>query len=309
MNEIQRHSYLAALGIDSYTPRWILPGAPVPRVCALSLPQAYPQEIVQVTEHTTRHATRHAKNSAAAGNNEAGGGTSPVKIVGQPPESESDYLTGTSLESAHVDTSVPIEKGNLSMSVVLSGLTESRRAKSSAQVLQSKPRISTISSPVARFSLGLWRVSDELLIVDSRDVKLALPTDLLLANIVAALGYSLPALPKAEILRWPMVDAAPANQDEAQARDMLQGYLDVQLLQRPARYLMLMGEEAARYVLPEPQPFAQLQGKTIVLEAFTTSELGAVSAVVTPSLAAMLQNPTLKAVTWRAIQPLRIDRL
>src|SRR5690625_1498716 len=33
MNELQRQRYLSALGVESYAPRWLLPGAPEPVLC------------------------------------------------------------------------------------------------------------------------------------------------------------------------------------------------------------------------------------------------------------------------------------
>src|SRR5690625_5940030 len=33
MNELQRQRYLSALGVESYAPRWRLPGAPEPVLC------------------------------------------------------------------------------------------------------------------------------------------------------------------------------------------------------------------------------------------------------------------------------------
>ena len=166
---------------------------------------------------------------------------------------------------------------------------------------KANPLNTQIATDKPRFSLGLWRVSDDLLVIDSREAKLALPTDQLLANMISALGYSLPGLPKAEILCWPMVENAIAGQSESDAKGMLQAYLEAQISRRPAKFLLLMGREAARYALPDPMPFEEVVGQSIPMKTLS------VSASITYSLTALLRNPALKSNTWKSIQKLRID--
>ena len=159
-------------------------------------------------------------------------------------------------------------------------------------------------APVPRFSLTVWRVSEQLMVIDSRQAQLALPTERLLVNMLRALGYGGQSLPKAEVVRWPLLENATEDQGEAEAREMLHAYLDAHLLLNPAKHLLLMGPEAARYILPaegeyQGDWFDGLLGREVALEVLSTK------AVVAHSLTAMLQDPGLKAATWRSIQPLR----
>ena len=73
------------------------------------------------------------------------------------------------------------------------------------------------------FALSFWRVSEDLMVVDSRHSELALPVEKLLNNILFALGYPR-QLPKVDALSWPMVDAPHQDQGENAARDTLHGF-------------------------------------------------------------------------------------
>ncbi|WP_317931265.1 hypothetical protein [Halioxenophilus sp. WMMB6] len=149
-----------------------------------------------------------------------------------------------------------------------------------------------------RFSLSFWRVSEELMIVDSRHPELALPTEKLLLNILTALGYPR-ELPSAEIVQWPMIDAPHQDQGDTAARETLHAFLDAQFLLNPGRHLLLMGSDAAHYLLSGEQPYTDLLGSEQKLEEFD------LTARITPSLTEMLQEPAKKAVTWQAIRGLR----
>lgn len=53
MNELQRQHYLSALGVESYAPRWLLPGAPEPRLCTrlpVAIPVAEPEIAAQAPQ-------------------------------------------------------------------------------------------------------------------------------------------------------------------------------------------------------------------------------------------------------------------
>ncbi len=158
---------------------------------------------------------------------------------------------------------------------------------------------------VPRFALSLWRVTDTLLVVDSRHAELALPTEALLLNMLNALGLQLRGLPRAEILRWPMVENHFTRQGEAEAREALRAMLEAMQEEQPVSRLLLMGPEACHYLADDPcasadESLGAMQGKAVA-----AAGLGS-CAVVLPSLTQMLQAPTLKAVAWQALQPFRL---
>ncbi|NHO64099.1 hypothetical protein G8770_00880 [Aestuariicella hydrocarbonica] len=184
------------------------------------------------------------------------------------------------------------------------------------------PKTEAVTDP--RFALSLWRVSDKLLVVDSRHAELALPTEPLLANILTALGLPRTPLPKADVLRWPMYDYPLAPKGDDAARDTILAMLEGRLEMEPVEYVLLMGAEACHYVLPpELLPATAETGDDASLATARSPGLSAVdsfacalgkavrveplkvTAIVVPSLCDMLQEPELKAQTWKSIQPLR----
>jgi hypothetical protein len=159
-----------------------------------------------------------------------------------------------------------------------------------------------------KFSLTIWRVSADLMVVDTRDLQQALPTERLLSNILKALGYQLPSLPKANVLKWPMIDNDPAGQGPEEARDMLHAFLDAELLLAPVKHLWLMGSAAATYVLPPSHSYPEVIDSQLVSAHPIILESLATPLVVTPSLVDILLSPSLKAQVWRVIQPLIVKR-
>lgn len=163
-----------------------------------------------------------------------------------------------------------------------------------------------VARPPGGFNLNIWRVTDQLLVVDSRQPQSALPTAKLLTNILIALGYTGMTLPKSDVLQWPL-DRAPGH-SAAEGRAMLSAFYEAQFTKQPFDTVLLMGEQAVRYSLsdeigaaPEPQT---LYGQQISLKSFVPDQQ-AVKAILVPSLADMLRQPLLKKITWQAIQPLR----
>lgn len=306
MNEIQRQQYLEALGVDSYMPRWILPVAPAPVSCAPVLPVTGPSGNQQAAPAVSPVAQSGQIEAAAgsvaavretmAGNNETVSNDHAVEEVRATPSAlAADTLSG-------------IADVVKSSSVTPRPLSEISAGQSSRA--QSSPAQPTTTDIDPRFSLSLWRASDDLIVVDSRHAELALPTEPLLANILLALGLPRQSLSKAEVLRWPMVDHRLAPKGEAAARETVLAMLEGKLEAQPARYVLLMGAEACHFVLPSEllpesgglsadESYRVMQGKTHSIES-----LGA-TAIVVPSLCEMLQHPELKAITWRSIQPLR----
>ncbi len=267
MNELQRQQYLDALGIDTYMPRVILPYSPIPIACDISfLPETFGVDASSVMPSAIQSMPTPVTVALSQLTNKSAGGFSGdvLSVLADKPQS----------------------------SVVAS--------ESVAALVDKLAEKVKIPSAAPAFALSIWRVSDSLLVVDSRQAQLALPTEPLLINILVALGYPRQPLPKADVVRWPMLSGPGVDQSEASAREMLEAYLDSRLMPQPGTRLLLMGADAARYVLPVAQmventvPF----GQSFMLEALQAN------AIVVPSLADMLLAPASKRLTWQAIQPL-----
>lgn len=291
MNEMQRQQYLEAIGIDSYMPRWILPVAPRPVACASVT--ATPVESV-------------AANTAPLAN--------PAAVVsGVTPAAGLAQVTAAVAEVTAQVSSAPRAAAApavppVSVTETLAVLSEPAATRQQPTAEAAVHRVAAATEVDPQFALSMWRASDDLLVIDSRQAQLALPTEPLLANILLALGLRQP-LPRAEVLHWPMYDHPLAPKGEAAAKETLLAMLEARLEQQPVSYLLLMGAEACHYILPDEllpadssQPQASCQallGKALRFDALK------VTAIVVPSLSDMLQQPDLKATTWRAIQPLR----
>lgn len=278
MNELQRQQYLDALGVDTYMPRWVLPHAPEPVACDVSF---IPSEL---------------------GAGEAGKGIT-AGVASQPTTNDAAPV----VRSAPAGGASPGQASPSSVLAVLSGeapaaepasSVESETKDTSTSVATEQAKSQTASEPAPAFALSIWRISEDLLVVDSRQAQLALPTEPLLINILVALGYPRQPLPKTEVIRWPMVDNPFVGQTQADAREMLEAYLDGKLLTHPTKHLLLMGEDAARYILPVEQNAEKVLGQSVALPQHNAE------AIVVPSLSDMLQEPLLKRLTWQAIQPL-----
>lgn len=283
MNEVQRLQYLDAMGIDTYMPRWVLPNAPAAVLC----------EPVTLQSNLGEAAVADTDQVSGVGNR-------AHKLSTRMAARVDDVLSIVSTSSpANSGQEVMPLKENHETAVPQSGATSEMTVRIDADV---------------RFSLSFWRISDEVLVVDSRHSELALPTESLLGNILLALGHNTPIIPRAEVISWPMFENVSAPQGEAAAREAIAAMLEGMLEFHPIKYCLLMGEEAGYFVLPAesilalPQSehssraevFSLCLGKTFPLASLNAT------AIIVPSLAAMLQEPGLKAVTWKSIQPLRL---
>jgi len=293
MNELQRQQYLEALGVESYMPRWVLPLAPVPQRCAAPVHQ-------DVSEPSPTVAAPQVEQT----------------VTSEPPEPV------VSVEEVQAEVRQPQAKENSSPVPALAPVPVPEQAATPAIQLLDEPEVVPAAEPKVdteaeaseakdvNFALGAWRISDDLLIVDSRKAELALPVDTLLMNILSALGYPRAALPKVEVVRWPREESAFLDRSEVAARAMSQAWLSARLEARPTKFLLLLGAEACHYLLPDAQaPLGQdpeqslttQQGKAVRLDDLNCS------AIVVPSLTDMLQQPDVKPLVWQALQPLRLQ--
>ncbi len=298
MQERARLDYLKAMGITNYMPRWQLPNAPEAQLTAFlppaepvpadpsTEPQAIPAELPQPLQSIERSTERDAATEAPA----------PVE---SPAPLRADFASVAPIEPApkpeqrdrqpspEIQPQIP---SNAPAALLKTTSKPSKEAKT--------PVSAQNSAPLVKFALSFWRVSEDLLVVDSRHSELALPTEKLLTNIVFALGYPR-ELPKSEVVQWPLIDAHHQDQGEAAARETLNAFLDAQFLLNPGKYLLLMGQEASHFILDTGKPYADMLGHHFPVEEFN------LTAFVVPSLSETLQEPAQKRLIWDTIKPLR----
>lgn len=163
-------------------------------------------------------------------------------------------------------------------------------------------QLETKKAPIVEpFALSLWRPVPGFLIVDSRNSSLALPTELLLNNILRTFLPTIKPDLREEVMRWPMIENRFVSRTADDARNELQTWLAVENELRPINRLWLMGDNAARYLLSEDiKPAdAYWQENSLSLSGVGVNLL---RAVVLPSLVELLQNPLFKARLWASVK-------
>jgi hypothetical protein len=260
MNELQRQHYLSALGVDTYMPRWHLPYAPLSVGCELPVASIDAQSPTKVEPSIEFVAP---PIQAAHPTKNLISDVSPV-----------NHLMGDILESKKVVKSAALPT-------------------SAADILA---QLNTKPVTIDAFSLSIWRPVEGVMIIDSRNTKLALPTELLLNNILRSVFSNQALKPQEEVLRWPMIENSFAKRTEDDARTELQTWLSVQNEIRSVRYLWLMGSNAATYLLPAQTVLADTLFQSITL---TDSNIQALSL---PSLNELLQKPATKQKLFSALR-------
>jgi hypothetical protein len=148
-------------------------------------------------------------------------------------------------------------------------------------------------------TLGLWRATDELLVCTSIEDTLPDPEQiLLLGNILEAMGQGNGPLPQIEVIQWPLNPSIAGG--EAELRDYLSTLFGARLQTQPAKYLLLLGDDTAHWLLSDSQRATLANGQ---VDCF-----GQVTAMLVPSLQAMIDQPERKRETWQTIRflsPLR----
>lgn len=153
---------------------------------------------------------------------------------------------------------------------------------------------------VSPFNLSVWRPCPGFLIIDERVTNLALPTDLLLNNLLRGLFPEMKLSTEEEVLRWPMVENRFVSRTEEDARSELQTWLAVEHELRPIGRLWLMGNKAAQYFYSEDASIVDLRWS---LQKISMPINGhALSALLLPSLNELLQTPLDKARLWQTCE-------
>ncbi|HWV14972.1 MAG TPA: hypothetical protein VN030_06025 [Cellvibrio sp.] len=209
----------------------------------------------------------------------------------------------TEIRSAthYTQVQAPVNTGDVNSPInnMISDIFDSKKIvklDSPAKKEEPQEALSGALPAIEAFSLSVWRPLDELMIVDARNTKLALPTDSLLKNILRHLFPASPLNVKEEVLRCPMIENSFARRTADDARAELQTWLSVQCEIRPFKYLWLMGSNAYLYLLPE------VDGLGKNLWQSRSSAGSEIDALIMPALNELLIDPLLKKQLFSAIR-------
>ncbi|PCK08448.1 MAG: hypothetical protein COA42_09140 [Alteromonadaceae bacterium] len=277
MHERHRMQYLDAMGIDTFVPRFVLTNCQKPTQCQLPEPLEVPGALTQGGSNGSRLGDILSPSAEVEG--------SPSKASSQNPAA---------------DTSVQAKGSLRSVSDILD--TTSKAISKTPQSDTGSPEIAAADAPPppenAEFSLCMWRMSEDLLVIDSHRAGAALPTHALLQNILRCFNIQQP-MPAAEWLKWPPEVSYNRDQSWLAAWEMVSGFLDSRLLNAgTSKRILLFGEDAFRAVSNEKPDTSRYLYKPYWLESLEAQ------AMVLPSLTEVLYDPSLKPPTWLALRVL-----
>jgi len=188
------------------------------------------------------------------------------------------------------NTSVP------NLLTTIADLAEHKKAPLAVNAAEILQQLEGKKAPVVQpFSLTVYRPQPGFLIIDSRNTKLALPTEVLLNNLLRAHFQKMQFALGEEVLRWPMIENRFVSRTEDDARNELQTWLAVENELRPIHALWLMGESAARYWL---DPENDWSATCWTIQPIKGSSL---QALILPSLNHLLQHPAQKSRLWACL--------
>jgi DNA polymerase III psi subunit len=155
--------------------------------------------------------------------------------------------------------------------------------------------VDTQSETVLSFSLSVWRPQSELLVIDARHTQLALPTELLLNNILKAVLGETFFLGNEEVIHWPFVGSPLINNTKESVGNALQVWLEVELERRPTKFMLAFGLNAIQYFISDQISYQDNLWQRWPL-SFSSTQV-----IVFPSLVDLLQQPLLKRNLWQCL--------
>lgn len=206
------------------------------------------------------------------------------------------YVSPAVVDLNVIDSLVERKNSAPNLLTAIADLTEQKKASSPVSAATILQQLDVKKAPIVQpFSLSVYRPAAGILIIDSRNTTLALPTELLLNNILRARLKTTPFVLGEEVLRWPMIENRFVSRTEDDARNELQTWLAVEHELRPVQTLWLMGENAVRYWLDVDSDFSELCWTMQSLKDLP------LKALILPSLNQLLQNPAQKSRLWACL--------
>ncbi|MDI3322983.1 hypothetical protein QKW35_01225 [Pontibacterium granulatum] len=282
IEEQQRHQYLDALGISSWLPRDVLPGAAPSADWIWDF--SYPAPDIPFVEKGTP-GTPAAEANAALKVDPAAARASLTRSFGDAPKPE--------VKAALWKKDAPVEPQKPAAKPLLEPTADDASHSDTADQKNSKPQ--------PRFKLALARYG-RVLVVDSLPPQslqdFSKQHDALAAAIVRSVGGAQVALQeKASLLPWPAFASPTLPQGYDDALQTVQHKLDLLLEKGGVEAVLLLGESAAQMVLDRDEDLSLLSGILFSLRADT-------KVLATHSLTEAMQVPGIKADMWQQLQPL-----
>ncbi|MFT6102703.1 MAG: hypothetical protein ACJATV_000729 [Granulosicoccus sp.] len=319
MLEKHRLTYLDSLGIENYMPRFQLPHALSSKLLsdeALQEPTAFSTADlseslpVELPKESSERSTKELLAPSEASIATAKESETPLSHVNIQDNSSAQAvpLVNTLMESLGIQREEP------PIEPLTAVATISTIANTSPDTPPTPVSDKHAVPAEVRFTLNVWRIREELIVIDSRQPAAALPTEKLLQNILRSVGYPLAQLPPSELLRWPLFTNKKLtsknitnkyidqSSEEEEARAMVQAYLSAQYAKAPVKALLLLGQSAVQFALTPDTGiknfYEQHKGSQISSSPWQSQVL------VAPSLVDMLHDPMQKRITWQALQVL-----
>lgn len=282
IEEQQRHQYLDALGISSWLPRDVLPGAAPSADWIWDF--SYPAPDIPFAKKGTP-GTPAAEANAALSVDPAAARASLTRSFGSAPKPE--------VKEALWKKDAPSQTQKSAAKPVLEPVTD--------ETAHSDTNTQKPTKPQPRFKLALARYG-RVLVVDSLPPQslqdYSKQHDTLAAAIVRSISGAQVALQeKPSLLPWPAFASPTLPQGYDDALQTVQHKLDLLLEKGGVEAVLLLGESAAQMVLDREEELSQLSGILFSLRADT-------KVLATHSLTEAMQVPGIKAEMWQQLQPL-----
>ncbi len=292
--ETLRHQYLEAIGVSSWLPCAVLPGAAASAdwINDFSYPAPnIPFESDRAISARAALGQPNALSTSAPASNKASAESAQQGM------SQARAALGLSVEPVSQSVSTSHEKVNSSSSTG----GEASLAGDVEQVVTppSIAAIDEIADEPPNFKLAFQRLGD-FLIVDSLPPQGGVFSDnyqILAQAIVNAVGAVDDNKGHVFMLPWPMFASKTLDQGHQQASIAVQHKLDKELQASSFKAVLLFGEAAAQMVLARKESLDELKGISFEVRS-------GIKAIASHSLTEAMQLPGIKKQIWLDLQPL-----
>lgn len=295
MNEVQRQAYLKVMGIQTYFPKSILPGAKRSPVYEISLQERIKSELATGKQTRGRHSIKQDGGAGALGSQAM----------------KRSVAAGSNPERPHKAEKLiasPVQAGAVRQ--VSSAMDDNPEGSSSApsneKILKaaatSEENIDLEAGNELRFKLRYFRINEELAVIDEvphqKSDRLGVDDKALLQAILAALKTDASECDfRPESFSWPLAEnLSMKNHPAEEATRALWGF--VKMRQEIDRFanLLIFAAQADSLLMKQKDGTGSRDFAAPGSNYFVT---------VTSSLHSMLACPSLKRDVWQQLQPLR----
>lgn len=263
-------TYLEAAGIEMYVPRFLLHAAPAPVKCELPI-------LSEPSQSGSIQAIQPIADQADLSPSSARSSSQIAALF----DSKSPDPKNASAEVTEETKEIPM----------VSELTETQ------QIAPDLHELSAEAESI-QFTLALWNTDSGLQIIDSVDPQDAIPTQLLLSNILIAHHLMKIQLPGHELLSWP-VDQKNKNASWDEARAFMTDFLEGRFLSKPPKAILAFGDTAVTALLGK-----ESLDNDVLFQQLRHAEIN-LPVLVLPSLKQLLYAPDQKGKLWQALSSLK----